>query len=259
MRRADVVFVISEDMRERYLAKGLAHDRVHVFPVGVGPEFRRASGRREAVRDRLGAGNAPVVAYIGSLGAARNIDLFCDILVGIHQQNASIRFLVLGKDMEATRRRIENLGLGNALLHFGTVPHEEVPDYLAAADVGIFPIDIDTPRGVYAVSSPLKVAEYMASATATVTAPLPEASQLVRDGNCGLVVEDNSVAGFVEAVDSLCRDLPKAHQLGKNGREYIYRYKSFEELGRLVEQAYYHLRQRRSFESRSDARPRRSR
>ncbi len=244
IRRADIVFVLSEDMRERYLAKGVRAERMHVFPVGVGPEFREAAGERQRARERLKVADHPLVAYIGSLGAARNIDFFCDILSELHRRNPEIRFMILGKDMESTQQRIRDLGLGEALLHFGTVPHEEVPAYLAGADVGIFPIDIDVPRAVYRVSSPLKVAEYMASGMATVTSPLPEARQLVRDANCGTVVEENTVEDFVEAVDRLCQDLGRARALGENGREYIYRYKSFAELGRLVEAAYYRHRRR---------------
>jgi glycosyltransferase involved in cell wall biosynthesis len=239
MRRADVVFVISENMRDRYLERGVSAERLHVFPVGVGPEFREAAHERESTRKRLNAGDHPIVAYIGSLGAARNIEFFCDILSAVHHQNPDIRFVVLGKDMESTKDRIQRLGLDSTLLHFGTVSHAEVPGILAGADVGIFPIDVHVPRGVYQVSSPLKVAEYMASGLATVTSPLPEARQLVRDADCGAIVEDNTVRDFVEAIDELCRDLQRARKLGENGREYVYSYKSIAELGRLVEAAYY--------------------
>jgi glycosyltransferase involved in cell wall biosynthesis len=242
MSRADVLFVISEAMRDVYIEKNFDPARLHVFPVGVGERFREANSLRASMRDRLGVHDEPVVVYLGNLTKTRDAGHIVSIIAGVVRQVPQVKVLILGKGCSDLREMVDEQGIGSSVVYAGTVDHEMVPGYLSAADVGIYPIDVDVPRNVHQTMSPLKVAEYMASATATVASPIPEAAQLLRDSGAGVVTPGNDRDQFVREVARLCRSPEVAREMGMRGQRYIYRYKAFSELARLVERAYLHHR-----------------
>ena len=245
LRRARPAFAISETMRELFVERGLRPERVHVFPVGVGRDFGAALEGRDGVRARLGIVDEPVVVYLGSLHPSRNTERIRDILRGIVARDDGVRLMILGKGVASVRDLMREWGVEDRVVHAGEVPHEEVPAMLAASDVGLFPIDVDVPRGVYRVSSPLKVAEYMAAAIATVSSPVPEAVQLLDDSDGGVVVEDNRVESFVDATLRCCRDREHRRAMGRRAHEYVTEFKEFDVLGRVVESVYLRHRDRR--------------
>lgn len=238
MRRAKLVFVISEEMRELYLRKGVQPERISVFPVGVGEEFRSFDGQRRSVRDELGVGEQPVIAYLGNLAPSRDRGRMFEILRGVHQACPSARFLILGKGCDVVDSLIGEYGIREAVVLAGTVPYEDVPRLLSACDIGLYWIDVDVPRNVHKTMSPLKVAEYMASGLCTVASPIPEAKQLLESSGGGIVIQGNSVPDFVDTLSRCCGDLERVQQMGRLAREYVYCYKTFDELSDLVVASY---------------------
>jgi len=238
LRRARPVFAISEDMRDSFLERGMRPERVHVFPVGVGRVFENALLQRQSVRSGLGVDDEPVVVYLGSLDPSRNTDRIREILRGLVSRDPTVRLMVLGKGVSSVSDLMEEWGVADRVVHAGRVPYEDVPRMLAASDVGLFPIDVDVPRRVYRVSSPLKVAEYMAAAIVTVSSPVPEAAQLLGDSGGGVVVEDNTVESFVEATLLYCRDRKSRGSMGRRAHAYVMQFKEFGVLGRVVESVY---------------------
>src|SRR5262249_34171286 len=80
--------------------------------------------------------------------------------------------LVIGDGPERGRleRQARDLGLEPRVRFVGTVPHQAVPDYLAACDVLTAPYE--PMEGFY--FSPLKVAEYLASGRPVVVSAVGE-------------------------------------------------------------------------------------
>jgi glycosyltransferase involved in cell wall biosynthesis len=102
----------------------------------------------------------------------------------------------------------------------GTVPYPEMPDVVAACDVGVAPYD--TARlgqlrlGFY--WSPLKIFEYMASGLPTVTVPRPPLTEIVRDGQEGVHVREADTGALAAALAALASDPPRRAELGARAR-----------------------------------------
>jgi len=111
-------------------------------------------------------------------------------------------------------------GRGYRGRRLGHVPYGEMPEVVAACDVGVAPYD--TARlgqlrlGFY--WSPLKIFEYMASGLATVTVPRPPLTEIVRDGQEGLHVAEANPSLLADALRRLADDAPLRAAMGARAR-----------------------------------------
>ncbi len=121
------------------------------IPRGVPPDLRRGT---------------PTVVYVGSLwGDWVDLDLVAELARALPE--ATIHLIG-----PAGPRRLPT---APNLLALGPKPQDEIPAYLAAADVALVPF---RPSRLSAAVSPLKVFEYLAMRCPVVSTPLPEVTGL---------------------------------------------------------------------------------
>jgi glycosyltransferase involved in cell wall biosynthesis len=237
IRRADLLFVLTEEMRKLYIAKGVRPERCIVFPVGTGPAFLDAPDERVRMREELGVGETPAVVYLGNIAPPREAGFILEILGEIARRRPDVRILLLSQNSNELDALLDSYGLRPAIACCRAVPYEDVPRYLAAADVGIYPIPVDVPFALHTTMSPLKVAEYLATGVPVVASPVPEVCELLAASRSGVIVE-NGKDEFAEAAIRLLDRPSEAREMGRRGREYIRTYKSFAVLAEVVERAY---------------------
>jgi len=102
----------------------------------------------------------------------------------------------------------------------GAIPHDQLPRYLAAADIGVAPFDAMRHRplrlGFY--WSPLKVFEYMACGLPVVAPRLPRLTTLVEHGREGWLYDPEAPRALDGALTALA-DAPTRQRLGAAARE----------------------------------------
>ncbi|MBI3857264.1 MAG: glycosyltransferase family 4 protein [Planctomycetes bacterium] len=151
-RTARVVTVsprLGQALTDRY---AFPADRIDVVPNGVDTDLFRPSDRDEA-RRKLGLPlDRPIVVCVAGFFAHHALDFLIAAAA-----KAKALLVLVGKDGPT----------GGDILHAGRVPHEKVPDYLAAADVCAYVLK--SPHAQFGFS-PLKLYEYMAAGRAAVVA-----------------------------------------------------------------------------------------
>ncbi|OLC42087.1 MAG: hypothetical protein AUH43_23385 [Acidobacteria bacterium 13_1_40CM_65_14] len=189
---ADVVFVTSERLRQR---AAQFTDRVHLFPSGVNLELFE-DARQSAVEPPadVRALRRPVIGYVGGLHQWVDQDLLAAVAAGM--PDATFVFVGPEQTDVAKLRRCPNVRL------LGTRPHDELPRYVKAFDVGIVPYRLtEYTANVY----PAKVNEYLAVGIPVVATELPE----IRRFNAmhGDVVDvANDPQAFSRAIRSALQD-----------------------------------------------------
>jgi glycosyltransferase involved in cell wall biosynthesis len=155
LRRADVVACGSEAVAEQVRRIGVDDRRIVITPTGADPELFRGDPDREATRRRLGLEHRFVIGWVGSFRRFHALELAVDAVAGLDEAT----LLLVGDGPE--RSRVEQLAAerGVALVCTGTVPHDDVPEYLAAMDVALVLASGEGPFHY----SPLKLAEYLAA------------------------------------------------------------------------------------------------
>lgn len=237
LRRANPFFVISTAMAEHYQRAGIDPARIHVFPVGASSRFEAPLAAKAELRERLGVGDEPIVAYLGSLDPLRRPDQIFSIFRELATRDPRIRFLVVSREYQAAEEFFEKEGLIDRAIRIQSAGHDEVPELLGIADVGLFPLAEDDPFGIIHVASPLKVVEYMACGVVPVSSKNPEAVDLFDACGVGIACED-TVDAFVDATLSVLADRARCTEDGRLAREYVLQYKSCSAIASVVVRCY---------------------
>jgi glycosyltransferase involved in cell wall biosynthesis len=190
LRRSAVVLCVSNAMRDEIAARwSIAPERVHVVPCCTDVEAGRlAAQRRDATRKRLGLERRFVVAYCGSAAPWQMLRESLAVYRRIRALRNDAHFLAITTGVTAVATAAEAACLPPAEHTIMSVPHADVADVLAAADVGLLIRDRSV---VNRVASPVKFAEYLSCGVPVVlTEGIGDFSKLVRDLGLGSVLPD---------------------------------------------------------------------
>jgi glycosyltransferase involved in cell wall biosynthesis len=241
LRGADVVFPISvalgEILRDR---EGVDPRRMVLFPVGVSRSTFDRGGAEAADSRVAGAGEAPIVCYLGNLDLRRDPGLIFRIFDEVARRLPESRFLVVARLTDAARNRLCGLSVAERIQFIPFVPYDEVPALLRAARVGLYALPVNDRYGVNWSCSPLKVVEYMSAGLPVVSSRVRDAEDALGDSGGGVCVENDSAA-FAEAVERYLRDPDRARSDGARGRAWVETHRLFDVLARDVEAAYRRL------------------
>ena len=122
-------------------------------------------------------------------------------------------------DKRRLRHRVAELGLRNVTL-LPSVPHDQVPALLAAADICLVPL-----RNVPLFSSfiPSKMFECLAAGRPVIGAVAGEAAQILREAGAQ-VVRPGDNAALADAIQTLAADPQRRAEMGRQGRSYVEKY-----------------------------------
>jgi glycosyltransferase involved in cell wall biosynthesis len=125
----------------------------------------------------------------------------------------------------------------------GAQPYDQVPQFLALADIGVAPFDLGAhaPLGEFGFYwSPLKVFEYMSMAIPVVTVDVAPLNTIVREGREGLLYPSGDVDTLTYALARLAGDQELRLRMGAFARDRVvadYSWKSHcEALDRILKQ-----------------------
>jgi glycosyltransferase involved in cell wall biosynthesis len=215
-RRADVLVAVSEAFRSRFEKAGVAPQKVRVLPNAVDTSLFRAEVDDDSLRSRLNLDGRFVVGFVGSFKAWHGVDILFKAFARLRGEDAAYHLLLVGDGPMRTTLEDETrrLGLQEVVTFVGSVPHEDVPRYLAVMDVAVAPY----PALEDFYYSPLKLYEYMAAGRAIVASKIGQVGEAVADGLTGLLYEPDDVEGLLHCLHRLRSDKKLKRELGLNAR-----------------------------------------
>jgi glycosyltransferase involved in cell wall biosynthesis len=238
--RAAWVTACSEDLRARAAAIGADAGRSIVIPYGVDSErFKPDAEARARVRQRLDlVDNVPLVLAVGRLVRKKGFEYLIDAVGVLKSQHVPIRAAIAGDgDLEGElRARAEAAGVGDIVQFLGVVPHHEIPDLLAAADVAVAPSVHDAAGNVDGL--PNTVMEMMASGTPLVATRVGGIGTDATDGVTARLVPERDSRALAEAVGSLIRERSAALALGRQARDLVCKRHSWSRVAEDFETVY---------------------
>src|SRR3989338_1617920 len=117
----------------------------------------------------------------------------------------------------------------------GHVPYDDIPNYILASDIGV---NLLLPSFNNKFGNPNKIFEYLAGNIPLLVSNLPEMEKVVKEGNCGFVVDPSSPKDISQKIDNFIRNSELTKLMGKNGRKIVEEKYNWEKQVDNLSQAY---------------------
>lgn len=204
LKRVDHVTTICEGLRKEIITRGLAADRVTVIPNAVDTEAFTPQGEPDlALRAKLGLQDATIVlGFAGSFYGYEGLDLLLDAMAQLRAEHPGVKALLVGggPQDQQLRAQASQLGLQDAVIFTGRVPHGEVQRYYDLIDVLAYP---RKRMRLTELVTPLKPLEAMAQGRLFVASDVGGHHELIRDGETGLLFKADDAAALAQAIRRL--------------------------------------------------------
>jgi glycosyltransferase involved in cell wall biosynthesis len=219
-RQAECIVVMAPGSKTALEQMGVAPSKITYIPNGADPEDFVPSADRETLRGKYGFTKLTAV-YAGAHGPANGLSLLLDAADEIRELPIDIVLVgdgVLKNELMDTARMRD---LRNVRF-LAPIPKSEIPDLLAAADVGLHVLaDVDLFRTSV---SPNKVFDYMAAGLFVVTNCPGAVTELVETSGAGIGVGPTDL---VEGLRFACKlDTAELTAAGDHGRAWLEREQS---------------------------------
>lgn len=191
--RARRIVAISQGLKDFYVAKGVAAEKIVVAHDGVDVELFLHPVSRGEARARLGLpASATIAMYIGRLDGWKGVDT---LLEASKLLNNEVIVVIVGGEPA----QVEKLSLTYPGVTFlGARPYRELSDTMAAADVLVLP---NTGKSEISAkfTSPLKLFAYMASGIPIVASDLPSIREVL-DEDAVVFFPPDDATGLAQGV-----------------------------------------------------------
>lgn len=190
----------------------------------------------ERIRKELALGNAPVIVYTGTFEEYQGIGLLLDSIPVVLNQCPQAVFILVGghpDHVEAVNQIAIQRGFDNNMRVIGRRPLEEMPAFMALADVLVSPRTLGS-------NTPMKIYSYLQSGRPVVATRLPTHTQVLND-DIAMMAEPVPSA-YAEAILCLLDDKALSRELGAAGAAYVAEHYSIDTYREKLVRAYSLLR-----------------
>jgi glycosyltransferase involved in cell wall biosynthesis len=224
-RRADVMLCISHAVRDWLVGRGMPAAKARVIHYGIEPQ--RFTESTINLREQLGLNHHAVIGSIGRLESRKGHDFLIRAMPELCRSIPNARLLIAGHDPwgygATLHQLIDGLGLGEQVQLVGF--QKNIAAFLSALDV--FAIATQS-EGFGQV-----VIEAMAAGKPVVGSNIAPLTEIIREGETGLMVSRDDPRAIAKAVAWLLAHPEQAQEMGKQGADRVYNHFS---AGRMAEQ-----------------------
>ena len=220
-KRADAVTTICEGLRSDIASRGIPEEKITVIPNAVDIErFSYNVEPDQQLRTQLGLQDKTVLGFIGSFYAYEGLPLLLEALPTIVLNKPGTRLLLVGGGPQEAliKQKTKELGLEEAVIFTGRVPHERVQDYYNQVDIFVYP---RLSMRLTDLVTPLKPLEAMAQGRLVVASDVGGHKELIENQHNGCLFKANDADALAATVLSLLNQPQRWEQLRVAGRSYV--------------------------------------
>ncbi|MGI8908162.1 MAG: glycosyltransferase [Candidatus Sumerlaeaceae bacterium] len=216
LRSTRRIFCVSWELKEMIIARGVEAHRIEVMPNGYNETlFRPRSGA--PLRRKLALSDHFVIGMVGSLKPWHGVGVMLESMMAWSSRR-KMALLLVGEGPETQRvNAFKEEHPEIRVVHRGSVPHHEIPAYIAACDICAAPYEHS--EAFY--FSPLKIYEYLAMAKPVIASDQGQVREIISHGHNGLLFEPGNAEQFTAAVERLRRSPKFRERLAREGRKSV--------------------------------------
>jgi len=227
-KAADLIIVLNRRLERCVTARGVDEGKVKVIPNWVDTSRFNPREDGSTIREAYSLKKI-VLLYVGRLHPVKNLEIAVDAVSKLVAANPDLSFLIVGEGPQ--KQKLQDLALelkiSEHVFFAGTIAHQELPRFYAAANIFIIPsIEEGQPKAVL---------EALASGKPVVATSVPGLKELIIDGENGILVPLNDSDALAYAVKAILSSPTLSERLSENAREYALNHFSREAI--LAEEA----------------------
>src|SRR5438874_8278573 len=232
----DHITAVSPELKQWFIRRGTAEQKVDMIPAGIVPElFDNADP--ETVRRRHRINGRAIVMYTGVLNAFQRIDYLLRAFAVVSKQLPDARLVMVSPLVSESHEKehkeaAERLGISDSIMWIAPHSLEDLPNYLALADVTVISRP-DCP------GHPVKLLNYMLAGKPIVC--FEGAAKGLRHLHDALIVRDHDCEALGNGVVTLLNDRELAVRLGANARATVLANFDWRIICRRIESIYQRL------------------
>ena len=222
LKKADAFSAISPEIASEWTSTKVPLNKIHLIPNGVDPtRFAPANPKQKSfLREKLNLPQDAIIAiYTGRLVSYKGLPLLLKVWDEIRPRHENAILLLAGTgglDIHNCEAQLHDYvatsaGLKENVLFLG--PVQNIPEYLRAADLFVFPTEND--------AFPSSLIEAMSCGLPIVTTPVGAIKTIVAHQETGLIVQPGNRQQLFEALVVLISDKTLSSQLGQAARRRV--------------------------------------
>jgi len=213
LKKASQVTVVSEYLKGR--VRELAPEcSPEVISMGVDTS---KFGRQYFQADYFGQGDKKVVLFVGRLAEIKGVTYLIEAMREIEAM-----LVIVGEGPLKEKLMFQAQEFGDKIRFLGAKTHEELKTIYASADVFVAPSITAADGGQEGFG--LVMLEAMASGLPVVASNSGGISQVIRDGENGLLCEEKNVIQLISCINRILIDLKLKQKLMQKSNETIQKY-----------------------------------
>ncbi|MGM9488992.1 glycosyltransferase [Ideonella sp. YS5] len=239
VREADRVLAITSELKDELVARGVEGDRIDLLPNCVDiDEFAPVERDLALVADLGLDAGVPTIGFAGSVVAYEGLDLLVEALGVVHAQGIGFNLLIVGDGaaLPALKKAVQAAGIESRTRFTGRVPRARVRGLMSCMDI------MPCPRRGSVVTemvSPLKPLEAMAMAKAVLLSDVsPHLEFAGAEQDRAMLFRKDDVQDLVRALGELIEHPGLRERLGRAGRRWVVKHRTWDVAGRTLLQAY---------------------
>jgi len=217
VKRADTLRMGTSREKKKLENIGIPVEKLYVIPVDSKPgNFGRVSG--EQIRNKYCKNKFnKMILFVGRFTRQKDIPTLLRTF-SLVMKNLPATLLVLvgtGKEENNLKTLVDALNLTQNTIFAGAIPHNLIPEYLAACDVFVIPSIFE--------GTCIALAEAAMSGKPIVSTDVAGVDDLMINGKTGYIVRQRDYREMAEKIMYLLNNPQKAKNLGELARNYVER------------------------------------
>jgi len=216
-KKSRKVIALSPGMKDGVIAAGKRSEDIAMIPNASDLDLFSPSIDGSPVRDRLNLKDMFVCTYVGTMGEANDLTQLLDAAKWIQESSSQgVAFLLVGdgKRRPALEAASAERELMNVIF-LDPVPKREVPEILAASDLGIV---LFKSVPALAMCSPNKLFDILAAGRPALVNLDGWIRGLMEEGNAGIFVAPDDGEGMAKAILQMKEHPDDTKEKGRNAR-----------------------------------------
>jgi glycosyltransferase involved in cell wall biosynthesis len=220
-KHADAVTVSSRFLQKIYGGE-------IVYQVANEYVFTKKKYTGNMVRKKYDLEDKLVIIYAGTFYKTKGVDILIKAVQGLDRKD--VKLLLLGEGSERYKKIA-----GTETIFIGRVPIEQVPEYVAAADIYAIPT-LDT---LYTRAEiPAKIFEAMVLGKAVVASRLSDIPIILDYGRCGILTRPNNVDSLKNGILKFIENPRLRKQMGLKARKRYWKEYSYKQIEKKIIRLY---------------------